>query len=143
MVKAMKINEASSAISACAQKMNTLYGSVVFDEWAVVSLADGKARLLNYSGPRQDGFQKNFSADVAELRKNAKGEEYSVGDFEFSRHGVGTSFESFMVLGEGLFLICNNTAATMDMIAKRPTWLGAQVPFVDLSEKFRASPLAV
>ena len=143
MVKAMKIEEANRAIQSCAQKMNALYGRVVFDEWAVVCLADGKARLLNYSGPRVEGFEKNFSADAAELRKNASGEEYSVGDFEFSRHGVGTSFESFMVLGQGLFLICNNTSRTMDMISKQPAWLGAQVPFVDLSEKFRASPLAV
>lgn len=143
MVKAMKMDEANRAILACANKMNALYGRVVFDEWAVVSITDGKARLLNYSGPRSEGFQKNFSADAAELRKNTKGEAFTVGDFEFTRHGVGTSFESFMVLGEGLFLICNNTSKTMDAISKEPTWLGAQVPFVDLSERFRASPLSL
>jgi hypothetical protein len=29
----------------------------------------------------------------------------------------------------------------MDGIASDPHWLGAQVPFVELSEKFRADPL--
>ena len=143
MVKAMQLEEAIRGIKSCADRMNSLYGRVVFDEWAVVAIAAGKARLVNYLGPRLEGFQKNFAADAAELRKGAKGEEYTVGDFEFARHAAGTSFESFMVVGHGLFLICNNTAATMDMIAKEPTWLGAQVPFVELSEKFRASPLAV
>lgn len=139
----MQLEEAIRGIKSCAERMNSLYGRVVFDEWAVVAIADGKARLVNYMGPRLEGFQKNFAADAAELRRDASGEEYAVGDFEFARHAVGTSFESFMVVGQGLFLICNNTSATMDMIAKEPTWLGAQVPFVDLSEKFRASPLTV
>jgi hypothetical protein len=48
-----------------------------------------------------------------------------------------------MVIGEGLYLICNNTALTMDMIAKEPSWLAAQKPFVELSEKFCQNPLAV
>jgi hypothetical protein len=75
------------------------------------------------------------------LRESFVEGEYAVGDFEFARHGVGTRFESFMMIGENLFLICNNTTSSMDMIAKEPTWLSAQVPFVELSEKFRASPL--
>jgi len=65
----------------------------------------------------------------------------SAGDFEFARHGVGTGFESFMVLGDGLFLICNNTVQSMDAITKDSLWLSAQVPFVELSDKFRADPL--
>jgi hypothetical protein len=31
----------------------------------------------------------------------------------------------------------------MDAITKDPLWLGAQVPFVELSDKFRADPLAL
>jgi hypothetical protein len=30
----------------------------------------------------------------------------------------------------------------MDGIAKDPLWLGAQVPFAELSDKFRADPVA-
>ena len=58
-----------------------------------------------------------------------------------ARHGIGTGFESFMVLGKDIFLICNNTVQSMDGIAQDPKWLGAQVPFVELSEKFRDHPL--
>ena len=77
------------------------------------------------------------------MRTGILEEQYQIGDFEFSRHGVGTGFESFLVLGRGLYLICNNTAETMDAIAKNPKWIGAQVPFVELSERFRADPLVV
>ena len=143
MFKGMQLEEAIRGIKSCTERMNALYGGVVFDEWAVVALNEGKPRLLNYSGPRPEGFRKNFAADAAELRKDAQGEAYAVGDFEFARHAEGTAFESFMVVGQGLFLICNNTTSTIDKIAKEPTWRGAQVPFVDLSEKFRASPLTV
>jgi hypothetical protein len=123
--------------------MNARYGSEVFNEWAVVSLSDGKAYLVNYLGPRLAGFQQNFAKDAAGLRESFLNGDYSVGDFEFARHGVGTSFESFMVVGAGLYLVCNNTTRTMDDIAKEPKWMGAQKPFVELSEKFRVNPLVI
>ena len=121
--------------------MNARYKKVVFDEWAILSLAGRKGHLLAYRGPRKEGFQKNFLADVGALREGLLNEEYSVGDFEFTRNGVGPAFESFMVLGDRMYLICNNTVQSMDGITRDPLWLGAQVPFVELSEKFRADPL--
>jgi hypothetical protein len=139
----MKLEAAIREIKTCADQMNARYGRMVFDEWAIVSLADGKAKLVHYLGPRLAGFQQNFAADAAGLREGFSAQNYAVGDFEFSRHGVGTSFESFMVIGPGLYLICNNTALSMDMIAKESTWLAAQVPFAELGDKFRADPLAV
>jgi hypothetical protein len=139
----MQLEEAIKHIKSCSDQMNARYGKIVFDEWAVVSLVNGKAGLVHYTGPRLAGFQTNFAADAAGLRESFLTQKYAVGDFEFTRHGVGTSFESFMVLGEGLYLICNNTKLTMDMIAKEPTWLEAQKPFVELSEAFCASPLEV
>jgi hypothetical protein len=48
-----------------------------------------------------------------------------------------------MVLGKEIYLICNNTVQSMDAITKDPLWLGAQVPFVELSDKFRADPVAM
>ena len=68
-------------------------------------------------------------------------QEQPVGTFEFARNNVGTGFEAYMVVGNGLYLICNNTVQSMDTIARDPQWLGAQVPFVELSEQFTASPL--
>lgn len=139
----MQLETAIREIKSCANEMNARYGRVVFDEWAVMSLVAGQAWLVNYLGPRLAGFQQNFAKDAAGLREGFLEREYAVGDFEFARHAVGTGFESFMVVGDGLYLICNNTTSSMDVIAKEPTWLGAQVPFVELSEKFRASPLVV
>ena len=123
--------------------MNDLYGRVVFDEWVVISLAQHKARILFYVGPRNDDFLKNFASDLGSLRAELLNSRYSIGDFEFSRYGVGTGFEAFVVLGNGIYLICNNTQASMDDITKDPKWLNAQVPFAELSEKVRPDPLTV
>lgn len=139
----MTLDEAVREIKACASQMDARYGKTVFDEWAVVSLVENKARVLAYIGPRNDDFLKNFAKDLGALRAELGTTKYGAGDFEFARHGVGTGFESFMVLGAGLYLICNNTRESMDSIASDSRWLGAQVPFADLSEKIRANPLAV
>jgi hypothetical protein len=137
----MTLDQATELIKTCAEQMNARYKRFVFDEWAVVSLAGRKGRVLAYIGPRREGFQQNFHTDVAGLREGLLNDEYSVGDFEFARHGVGPAFESFMVVGQGIYLICNNTVQSMDSITQDPLWLGAQVPFVELSDKFRANPL--
>ena len=137
----MTLDQSTKLIQACAEQMNARYEKVVFAEWAIVSLSDQKGRLLAYIGPRRKDFQKNFQTDAAALREGLLNADYSVGDFEFARHGVGSAFESFMVVGKGTYLICNNTVQSMDGITKDPRWLGAQVPFVELSEKFRADPL--
>ena len=68
---------------------------------------------------------------------------FGVGDFEFARHASGTRFDAFLVLGRGFYFICNNRPASMDVIAEDPRWLAAQVPFVKLSDKFRAKPIAL
>jgi hypothetical protein len=139
----MTLDEAISHIKSCAKEMDARYGRTVFDEWAVVSLAENKARVLAYLGPRNDGFLKNFAQDLGALRAELLKETYGAGDFEFARHGIGTGFESFLVLGRAHYLICNNTRESMDTITKNPRWLAAQVPFAELSEKIRAHPLAV
>jgi len=139
----MTLDEAIRHIKSCAKEMDARYGQTVFDEWAVLSLAENKARVLAYIGPRNDDFLKNFVKDLGALRAELLTESYGAGDFEFARHGTGTGFESFMVLGRTLYLICNNTRESMDTIAKNPRWLAAQVPFAELSEKVHANPLVV
>ena len=137
----MTLDELSAKIKACAHHMNDRYGGMVFDEWAVVSLAANKARVLFYTGPRNDEFLSNFVHDLGPLRVALHDTRYGVGDFEFSRHGAGTRIEAFLVLGNGLYLICNNTANSMDGITKDDRWIDAQVPFVELSDKVRTDPL--
>ena len=137
----MTLEHATKLIGTCAERMNDLYQKVVFDEWAIVSLVQHKAKILAYLGPRKEDFQKNFATDVQDLRAELLSRRHSIGDFEFARHGVGTKLEAFVMAGEGLYLICNNTAQSMSAIAKDPLWLSAQVPFVELSDQFRSDPL--
>lgn len=138
----MTLDETVRQVRNCANEMNARYGRSVFDEWAIVSLAHQMARILAYNGPRNDAFLQNFATDLGALRAELLNPDYHVGDFEFAREATGTRFEAFMVLGEGLYLICNNTTGTMNDIAQDPRWLNAQVPFAELSDKLRASPLA-
>jgi hypothetical protein len=56
---------------------------------------------------------------------------------------VGTGIEAFLVLGPGLYLICNNTRESMDSITKNSRWLSAQIPFAEMADQVRANPLAV
>jgi len=138
----MTLDETIRLIRACAKEMSDRYGKSVFDEWAIVSLLQHQARILAYLGPRNDAFLKHFADDLGALRAELLNSKYSLGDFEFARHGEGTKFEAFMVLGKGIYLICNNTHATMHDITKDPRWLDAQVPFTELSDKVRSSPVA-
>lgn len=139
----MRLDQATELITTCAEQMNARYKKVVFNEWAILSLEPHRGHLLAYRGPRKEGFQKNFLTDVGSLREGLLNDGYNVGDFEFTRNGVGPAFESFMVVGDRMYLICNNTVQTMDAISRDPLWLGAQVPFVELSEKFRSDPLSL
>ncbi len=139
----MTLDEVKLLIKASAARMDALYGNTVFDEWAVVSLAENRARVLAYVGPRNDDFLKNFANDLGSLRAELLGGNFGVGDFAFARHGTGTSFEAFLVLGVTVYLICNNTRDSMDNIAKDPRWLKAQVPFAEIGDKLRANPLVI
>ena len=107
----------------------------------MVSLLQHRARILAYDGPRKEDFQKNFATDVQDLRAELLSNRHHIGDFEFARHGFGTKLEAFVVVGDGLYLICNNTAQSMSGITKDPLWLSAQVPFVEMSDRFRSDPL--
>src|ERR1700734_1855792 len=114
----MTLDEAFTEIKACADIMNARYGKTVFDEWAIVSLVENKANVLAYLGPRNDEFLQDFAKELGALRAELHTGKYGVGDFEFARHGVGTDHEAFMVLGDGVYLICNNTQGSMDSITR-------------------------
>lgn len=134
----LNLDEMMHAIRDCAQRMDSHYGETVFDEWVVVSLRLPQPRILNYFGPRNYEFRQNFSRDLGTLRAALLNGGHRAGDFEFARHATGTGFEGFMALGDGRYLICNNTRSSMEEIARNPRWLSAQVPFADLSEKICA-----
>jgi hypothetical protein len=123
--------------------MNARYQDTVFDEWAIISLVDYRGQLLAYIGPRKQGFQRDFLKDAGSLRPRLLAARHDVGDFEFAHDGVGTGFESFTVLGKGVYLIFNNTVRSMDGIVRNPRWLGAQEPFIELSDMVREDPLVL
>jgi len=137
----MTVKQAAALIKQCADQMDALYHNVVFDEWAVIALGEQESNVLYYLGPRKDQFQRNFVNDIGALRAELTQPKQTIGDFDFARHASGTHFDAFLVLGEGIYLICNNTAQSMSAITKDPRWLSAQVPFAELTEKFRADPV--
>jgi hypothetical protein len=139
----MTLDQAKELIKKCAEQMQAHYERPLFDEWAILSMENGKGHVLAYTGPRKEEFKTNFTADAGALRAGLLDSQFDVGDFDFARHGVGTGFESFLVVGKGLYLICNNTAESMEEISKDPRWLRAQVPFVEMSEQFRNNPLVI
>ena len=65
----MRLDQATELITTCAERMNARYKKVVFDEWAILSLEPHRGHLLAYRGPRKEGFQRNFLADVGGLRE--------------------------------------------------------------------------
>jgi hypothetical protein len=121
--------------------MVALYGRPVFDEWAIVLIAEAKGWILDYTGPRRAAFQKNFLDDSVALTGELDPRRHGPGDFEFTPHGRGTRFDAFIVLGKSVYLLCNNTGSSMGELTKDPRWLNAQRPFATLSEKFRANPV--
>jgi hypothetical protein len=137
----MTINTAISLIDACSARMNTHYQKVVFDERAIICFSGGKTYLLSYAGPRKDGFECNFLKDAGSLRAELILGNHDSGDTLLAYDGVGTGFESFIVLGDGMYLIWNNTVLSLDGIAKNPRWALARIPFIEMLERFRADPV--
>jgi len=136
----MNLQQAIYLIGQCARRMNELYGQVVFDEWVIIHVQDSKGRVIHYTGPRQ----ANFATDIAELKESVEdmlSSELGCGDFTFERHGVGPQADALMVIGPDAYLICNNTKLSIHQITQNPLWLQAQVPFVELGDRFRANPL--
>jgi hypothetical protein len=137
----MTLSQTLDSVKRCSDSMNARYGKTVFDEWAIISLQRGRERIVSYSGPRKEHFQKNFVTDLGPLRAEVLTGKHQPGHFDFARHEVGTGFEAFVCVGEELYLICNHTQSSMHDIAKDARWLDAQKAFAELTEQFRAEPL--
>ena len=137
----MNLEAALKTIKEGFERMNALYGKVVFDEWVIISFSGTKEAILSYSGPRRDHFKANFDNDVKALKMDLHKTKHRVGDFDFARAAAGTHFDAFIVIGKELFLICNSTNLSMQEITKNSNWITTQVPFAGLTDKFRADPL--
>ena len=94
-------------------------------------------------GLNRDGVAvaHSFPTEVKAFGPEFLKSSHAPGDYDFFRHATGTDFDAYLVLGSHVFLICNNTAQSMTGITEDPLWLKAQVPFVEMSEQFRAAPV--
>ncbi|HMJ88277.1 MAG TPA: hypothetical protein VK530_00590 [Candidatus Acidoferrum sp.] len=123
--------------------MNARYGKTVFDEWALVSLKHGDAKILHYSGPRPKDFQQHFASDLGPMRGELLTSKHTLGHYDFARHNVGTGFEAFVCVGSELYLFWNNTQRSMDDITRDQRWLEAQKSFAELTEHFSGEAVTV
>jgi len=137
----MNFEKASQLVTDCAIQMTRLYGTAVFNELVIVSFVGNREEVVGYVGPRPERVQNDFAQDLHKLKEELFSAKHGIGEFEFARSATGTHFDAFIVVGDWLYLICNNTSLTMDEITKKPEWRQAQVPFVELCDKFRADPL--
>jgi hypothetical protein len=142
----MTLQDAAQLVRLADIAMKKDYKRAVFDEYAIVGAVGKQANLFWYEGPRKSEFVREFDTETAALRAESRSRftnRYEIGDFEFTPEGVGSQSEAFLVLGDGLFLICGNTQLSMAQIEKDPLWRAAQKHFVDLSDHFRLNPLVV
>jgi hypothetical protein len=137
----MTLSQALEVVKQTSEKMNAQYGATVFDEWAIVSLAPGQERLMAYTGPRKEHFQKNFSEDLGGFRAEVLTTRHTPGHFDFVRNGVGTVFEAFICAGDEVYVLCNNTQSSLEQIARNPRWLEAQKEFAAMTERFHVQPV--
>lgn len=142
----MLLNDAIELVKSTSVAMDSICSQPVFDEFSIVQLKAEKLYLCWYHGQRRDEHIRMFKQDTALLKKESRSRyvnRYDVGDYEFVLDGSGTQSESFLVVGENLFLICSNTRKSMADISANPLWLKAQTAFIEMSEKFRFDPLVV
>jgi hypothetical protein len=139
--RAMDPTAARSLIQRCLTRMTALYGSEVFDEWALLAPRGGSVALADYAGPRPDQFRTRFLADVQAVQAELNGRALGVGDFTFALAAEGTAYDACVRVGEGSYLLLNHTSRTMDEVRREATWRQAQRPFVEMCEAFRADPV--
>lgn len=138
----MDLETARRHIQTTLERVRVSYTKPLFDEWAILALSTKGGAVLGYQGPRPDQFRRNVPQDAEPLRAHTKGKALAEGDLEFVSDATGTQYDAFMKIGASSYLILNHTGKTLAELRADPRWLAAQALLFDLSEKFRADPLA-
>ena len=138
----MELEAARHSIQATVERMRASYLQPVFDEWAILSVSAKSGGILAYEGPRPEAFRRNLPRDAEPLRAMAAGKDFAEGDIEFVPDAADTRYDAFMKIGPTSYLVLNHTVKTMNEIRADAKWLAAQGALFELSEKFRADPLA-
>lgn len=139
----MNLAEAEKLIEESFTQIDRVYGSTVFDEWAIIALERTTTSFLFYRGPRKEVFLKNFGADLQLLTPQLTEDYNHLGDLHFARHGSGTLFDAYLTVGLDVFVICNNTVSSLETITRTPRWLAVRAALVELADKFRHNPVIV
>jgi hypothetical protein len=139
----MNIEPAIARIQKSFAKMNGAYGRPVFDEIAIVQVADATTLSLHYyEGPREADFLNEMMEDSVALRNDVGDTRNNLGgEFGFTRDGGGEGIDAYICLGPRIFLLCNNTAQSMEEVTKDARWLQAQGEFLNASQFFAVDPL--
>lgn len=122
--------------------MRIVYLQPVFDEWAILGMGAKTSGILAYQGPRAETFRRSLPQDAEPLRAGTAGRQFAEGDIEFVPDAVDTRYDAFIKTGASSFLVLNHTVRSMAEIREDSRWLAAQKILFELSEKFRADPLA-
>ena len=139
----MNTTAAIDRIESALINMETVLGETAFDEWAIVKKEDTGWRLVEYGGRRKEGFLAEFNDDIAALKNTLDLANTYVGDSAFSHEGHGSGFDAHMCIGDGLFLLFNNTGKSTGEITANPKWTRAQVHFAELLEIFIGDSLTL
>lgn len=138
----MKRSDAIKLIDERLCGLDNAYGRPVFDEWAVVS-TDGRL-VFHYCGQREDSFSIDLADNLVSLRTEIQKDSrvpQTGGEFGFTVDGHGAAFDAYVCLGQGTYLICNNSRKSMPQITADPNWLKAQGIFLNLAAAFASNPL--
>ena len=139
----MDLASARLHIHTAIERMRSVYGAVVFDEWAVLSPGAKHGGVVAYAGPRVENFRPHVKLDAGPLVAETRAEPALIGDLVFALEAAGTRYDVMIRVGEGSYLVCNHTQKTMLEIRAEAGWLKAQALLFELAEKFRNDPLVI
>ena len=138
----MDLNQAIARIERSLEKMAKAYHRPVFDEWAIISLERGNDRILHVVSPRENPAA-TFAHDFRILRAESQAAADNPGDFGITKEAKNDAIDAYIVLGERLIMIANDTGRSMTEVTADPLWQAVQPVFFNLCEAFRADPLSL
>jgi len=132
----MKMEKAQEWIKEALEKMDSVMGEPVFDEWLIAEKTATGWKILDYEGQRKEECLEEFHSDIAALHDTLDPSTALAGDFAFSHEGFGSGFDAHICMGSSCFVLFNNTKKNTDEITKSPKWMQAQIHFATLAEHF-------
>jgi hypothetical protein len=137
----MNLNDAIFQIDSTLERIKSLYGEPMFDEWLIIDFREAQGKALYYSGPRTNEFDIKFRADMEGFKGLFTDHDYQPGNFEFARLSVSTRYDAAVTIAPRVYLVLNHTSKGMFQIRQKKEWSQALLPFLELADKFQRDPL--